>query len=179
LAEGLGRYIKRSRTVEELQGLKITPNSEALTHLQFMDDTLLLGKPTVKEARLIRKNLNLFMAASGMEINDEKSKVYFLNTPISIQRNISRFLGFQRASLPSSYLGLPLLEKSPKASAWKELLSKIDDRLNSWSHHFLSFPARILLIKSVLSAMPLYLFSVLAAPTTILQQLRAIQWKFL
>jgi hypothetical protein len=46
----------------------------------------------------------------------------------------------------------------------KELLSKIEDRLNNWTHHFLTFPARVLLIKYFLMAMPLYLFSVLAWP---------------
>jgi hypothetical protein len=38
---------------------------------------------------------------------DKPWKNFFFNTPIAIQHNISRILGFQRASLPSKYLGAP------------------------------------------------------------------------
>jgi len=49
-----------------------------------------------------------FAMATGMEVNLSKSKIFFLNINIAIQRNISRILGFQRDSLPTKYLRVPL-----------------------------------------------------------------------
>jgi len=45
IAEGLGRYFKRSPEEGALQGLHITLSYEPLSHLQLMDDTLLMGGP--------------------------------------------------------------------------------------------------------------------------------------
>jgi hypothetical protein len=77
-------------------------------------------------------------------------------------------MGFQRASLPSKYLGVPLLDKSLRNPGWQELLTKIKEHLNCWTHRFLTLAGRILLIKYVLMAMPLYIFSVIATPANIL-----------
>jgi hypothetical protein len=95
-------------------------------------------------------------------INLEKSQFFFFNTSIPVQRHISKILGFQKASIPSKYLGAPLLDKAAQNSTWQELLEKLETKLTNWTHRFLTLPGRILLIKSVLSSMPLYLFSVLA-----------------
>jgi len=61
---------------------------------------MLQGIPTVKEATTYKQILNHFALASSMEVNLSKSKIFFFNTNIAIQKNISRILGFQRDSLP-------------------------------------------------------------------------------
>jgi hypothetical protein len=55
----------------------------------------------------------------------------------------------------------------------------MEDHLNSWTHKFLTFPARVLLIKFVLTTMPIYLFFVLASLVNIQQRICAIQRNFL
>lgn len=72
---------------------------------------MLQGIPTVKEALAYKHILDDFVKATGMEVNLTKSKVFFFNTHIAIERNVSRILGFQRESLPSKYLGVPLTAK--------------------------------------------------------------------
>jgi len=72
---------------------------------------MLQGIPTVKEAKVFKQILNEFAMAAGTEVSLSKSKIFFFNTDISIQRNLSRILGFQRDSLPSKYLGVPLIDK--------------------------------------------------------------------
>ena len=111
MMEGLGRSIEHARDMGKIQGLPLKENGQALTHQQFVDDSMLQGIPTVKEARAYKQILNEFAMASGMEVNLSKSKIFFFNTNIAIQRNISRILGFQRDSLPSKYLGVPQTAK--------------------------------------------------------------------
>jgi hypothetical protein len=43
-----------------------------ISHSQFVDDTLMMGSPTVREAQRILNILNTFCAASGMDINRGK-----------------------------------------------------------------------------------------------------------
>jgi hypothetical protein len=105
-----------------------------------VDETLLLGKPTVQEARAIKRILDVFLAASGMQLNLDKSNIFFFNTPIIIQQRIARILGFQRSSLPSKYLRAPLLDKAIHNPGWQEILTKIEDCLNCWTHRFLTLP---------------------------------------
>ena len=50
----------------------------------------------------------LFTKASGLDVNAEKSQVFFFNTPVVTERNIGRILGFSKGTMPSKYLGVPL-----------------------------------------------------------------------
>lgn len=56
---------------------------------------------------------------------------------------------------------------------------KLDSRLNLWTHRNLNLVSRVVLIKSVLQAMPLYLFSILATPKWVLKKIRNLQHNFL
>lgn len=117
--EGLGRSIKQAKVEGKIKDLELSENGQTWTHQQFVDDTMLEGVPTVKEDFSYKQLLIDFSLATGMEVNLFKSKFFFFNTDISIQRNISRILGFQRDSHPSKYLGVPLTTKPLHKSIWE------------------------------------------------------------
>eukprot|EP00253_Pinus_taeda_P030079 PITA_30079 len=50
MMEGLGQSIKHAKETCKIQGLQLSKHGQALTHQQFVDDTMLQGIPTVKEA---------------------------------------------------------------------------------------------------------------------------------
>lgn len=79
MMEGLGRTIKHAKVTGKIQGLQLSENGQALTHQQFVDDTMLQGIPTVKEALAYKQILNDFTKATGMEVNLSKSKIFFFN----------------------------------------------------------------------------------------------------
>eukprot|EP00253_Pinus_taeda_P014726 PITA_14726 len=83
-AEGLGRFIKRERESGKIKGLKLWGHNLCLTHQQFVDDIMLFGEPTVKEVKHLRKILDIFAEASGLEINKDKSRVFIFN---SVEQN--------------------------------------------------------------------------------------------
>ena len=105
--------------------------------------------------------------------------MFFFNTSRVAKRNILRILQFSEGTLPSKYLGAPLAESTIKQVSWKELLDKMKQKLTHWTYRALNFPSRMVLVKAVLQAMPLYLFSVLSAPKVVLKQIRNIQRNFL
>ena len=128
----------------------------------------------VQEARGIKEGLDTFLETSGMEINEEKSQVYFFNTPKIMKRNILRILGFSKGGLPSKYLRAPLVESTIRQVSWKDFLDKLKQKLSLWTFRALNFPSRLILVKSILHSMPLYLFSVLVAPKSVIKQIKNI-----
>jgi hypothetical protein len=133
----------------------------------------------VREATKLNAILSDFLEAFGMLINLDKSKLYFFNTPATVQAHLSELLGIARSSLPSTYLGIPLTGESEKSISWDSLLLSISNRLNNWTFRPLNIAARLVLLKSVLQALPTYLFTALAAPTSVIKAIRSLQRNFL
>eukprot|EP00253_Pinus_taeda_P030867 PITA_30867 len=102
--DGLGRIIKREARGNKLRGLKLWGNNLAITHQQFVDDIMLFGEVNLREVRIIKEVLDVFMVASGMEINKEKSCTFIFNTPEAIKIHLTRTLGFKQGELPTKYL---------------------------------------------------------------------------
>eukprot|EP00253_Pinus_taeda_P013571 PITA_13571 len=179
MMEGLGRSIKHAKEFSKIKGLQLSDNGQALTHQQFVDDTMLQGIPMVKEALADKQILSDFAMASGMEVNLSKSKIFFFNTNIAIQRNISRILGFQREILPSKYLGVPLTAKPLHKSIWEPTINKLQDKIRKLTIRSLNLASRLVLTKAVLLSIPVFMLSALLAPKGVLQQFRTIQRDFL
>jgi hypothetical protein len=72
IMEGLGESIKHAKAMGKIKGLQLTENGEALTYERFVDDTMLQGIPTVREATAYKQILNDFARATGMEVNFSK-----------------------------------------------------------------------------------------------------------
>ena len=72
-----------------------------------------------------------------------------------------------------------MVESTIKQISWKELVKKINKNLNLWTFKALNFLNRLILVKFVLQAMPIYLFLVLVALKSIIKQIRNIQRNFL
>ena len=108
MSKGLGRMLSNARATRSLKGLSLHDHTP-LTHQQFVDDNLLMGNPSIQEAISINETLETFSKSSGITINKDKSQIYFFNTHVITQRNISRILGFTISTFPSKYLGDPLI----------------------------------------------------------------------
>jgi hypothetical protein len=162
-----------------LTGLPLHGIFPPILHSQFVDDTLLMGNPIVREANSLLAILQTFLDASGLDYNKDKSQIFFFNTPPPIQRHISDILGFNRSSLPSKYLGIPLIDNSLQNSSWEHLLSSFTKRLSSWTFRALNLPSRLTLLQAVLQALPIYTFSALATPKFVLTTIKSLQRNFI
>eukprot|EP00253_Pinus_taeda_P024057 PITA_24057 len=178
MAEGLGRSLHSAIHSNALKGISLH-GAPTVSHQQFVDDNMIFGHSSVQEARSLNSLLNNFSTASGACINRTKSQIFFFNTHPTTQRYIARILGFSIASLPSKYLGAPLIESARKHSSWISLLEKLESRLLLCTHRCLNMASRLVLIKVVLQSMPLYLFSILAAPKWVLKAIKKLQRNFL
>lgn len=85
MIEGLGRSIKSRVDLGLIQGWRWSNNFPFQSHLQFVDDTTMMGLARVDEAVNLRKALDFYLATSRKIINEIKSSIYFFNTPKLIQ----------------------------------------------------------------------------------------------
>ena len=86
--KGLGRYIKTTILEGSLKGLPLHNIHPTPLQSLFVDDNLLMNTPTAREANKLNSILSDFTEASGMLLNLDKYKLYFLNTPIAVQSHI-------------------------------------------------------------------------------------------
>eukprot|EP00253_Pinus_taeda_P020626 PITA_20626 len=179
LMEGLSILIAKKKDDGQIRGLKPIRSCPATTHQQFVDETMLHGTPTVKEANAYKDILHLFSKASGMEINFSKSTIFFFNTHHAVQSHLSRLLGFRIGSLPSRYLGAPLTLKPWQKAHWEKILANMERRCKHWTNRALNFAGRLVLTKAILQAIPQYMLSILPTPKGVLDQIRSIQRSFL
>jgi hypothetical protein len=175
LAKVLRQYTKSPITDGSLKVLSLHGINPHILHNQFIDDTMMMGVPTVWEAHHILSILNDFNEAYDTTIHIDKSHIFFFNTPRAIQSHITHILGFIRSSLLSKYIGIPLINNSLKNCSWEDILEAIDKWLSSWTFHSLNLAGLLVLSNSVLQAIPIYVFSALAAPKSVLKIINNIQ----
>ncbi|XP_057837282.2 uncharacterized protein LOC131047412 [Cryptomeria japonica] len=119
--------------------------------MEFANDTTLFGEATIREARVIQDSLELYANAAGWSIG----------------------------SLPTKYLGVPLIVGLAKPEVREDLISKCRQKTEACKHKWLALPGRIQLIKVVLSAMPIYAMSVFKLSSKAIQALESFFKRFL
>eukprot|EP00253_Pinus_taeda_P025537 PITA_25537 len=178
-AKGLGRIIRRELREKRIKGLKPWGKNLAITHQQFVDDIMLFREVTIKEVRMIKKVLDIFMKASGMEVNKDNLCTFIFNTPEAIKVHLTRTLGFRQGDLPTKYLGNQLDIHPTRMKNWQEVIEKIKKHLACWSFRTLNIASRILLLKSVLQSIPIYPLSIREASKGVCAKITEIFGKFI
>ncbi|GKG32356.1 hypothetical protein Tco_0429866, partial [Tanacetum coccineum] len=65
-----------------------------------------------------------------------------------------------------------------RIKAWQDVIDKISSRLSKWKIKALSSGDRLTLLKSILTALPLYYMSIYKGPAAILRELESIRRDF-
>ncbi|KAK3198663.1 hypothetical protein Dsin_022078 [Dipteronia sinensis] len=138
-----------------------------VSHLQFADYTMLFIQPRMDYLRNVKRILRFFEVASSLCINFHKSCVVKIGKGGEGTVNWAAILKCAKASLPVSYLGLPLRGRPCSTLFWAELVQRIGNRLAPWKRMFLNKGGRLVLIKAIMSSIPNYYMSVIKMPETL------------
>nr|GEZ05522.1 hypothetical protein [Tanacetum cinerariifolium] len=137
------------------------------------------GKRGLRQAKVIKDTLDEFKDASSLNPSMPKSKAYFCNVINNTKLAILNIFPFEEDRLPVKYLGVPLGSSRLISRDCKELIDKVQNRVNDWKNKSLSIAGRLQLIQSVLSSMHVYWDSVFMLPSRVLLDIEQIMCGFL
>lgn len=137
-----------------------------VSHLAYSDDLIIFSKGSHMAIKKILEFLKHYEKISGQKINFEKSDI-FLGKSGDVQLVQSQS-GFSVKSLPFYYLGAPISKGNKKVFLYDPLIAKVKKKLMGWNLNLISQGGRWVILKSVLSSMPVYLLQVLNPPISVL-----------
>ena len=123
-----------------------------ITNLLFADDMVLFGEASVAQARVIKKILDDFCAASGEKVSISKTRIFFsANTEANMHDSIAAEMQFTETNDLGTYLGVPTINGRVTRATCAQLEEKIHKRLAGWATKRISLAGRSTLVKSTLS----------------------------
>jgi hypothetical protein len=179
-AEGLNVLMSAMVERNEFTGYNVGDQGAlTVSHLQFADDTLLLGAKSWANVRALRGVLVLFELMSGLKVNFHKSMLVGVNITDSWLHEAATALWCRVGKVPFLYLGLPIGGDSRRLGFWEPVLTRIRNRLSGWNSRSLSFGGRLVLIKSVLTSLPVYALSFFKAHAGTISSIESLLINFL
>ena len=174
-AEGFDALMKATVSTNLFQAYGVGEQVEVkLSHLQFAVDTLIIGEKCWLNVWSIRALLLLLEEVSRLKVNFNKSMLTCVNIPSTWLAEAASVLNCRTSTIPFVYLGFPIGGDSRKLSFWKLVVNRIIARLSLWNNQFLSFGGRLVLLKYVISSLPVYFLSFFKAPAGIISSIASI-----
>ena len=135
-----------------------------LSHLQFSDDTLIIGEKCWLNVRSIRAVLLVFEEVSGLKVNFHKCMFTGVNNSHTWLSEAALVMHCRTDTIPFVYLGLPIRGDNMNICFSKPVVDRIHARLSLWNNKFLSLGGRLILLKSALSCLSVYFLSFYRLP---------------
>ncbi|GLT31660.1 hypothetical protein SLA2020_063810 [Shorea laevis] len=142
-----------------------------LTHLIFADDIMLFCKVDEESLALMMDKFDEFSRVSGLEINKQKSQIFFGGVRQTIRHHILQRIGVSKGQLPVTYLGLPLVTTKLSPVTCQPVVEKVQQRIWYWATKLLSYARRIQLVNSVLFHLQVYWCGALLLPKKVLKNI--------
>ena len=163
--EGLHGLITKVANDGDIQGVSICKNGPKLTHLLFVDDSLVFCRSTKAECHKLLHVLYTYESASGQQVNRAKTNLFFSkSTTPNMQILIKNALGVEVVQQYEKYLGLPSFLGKNKKTSFDKIKQRIWKKLQGWEGKLLSQGGREILIKAVAQALPTYTMSCFKLP---------------
>ncbi|KAJ6822155.1 uncharacterized protein M6B38_389700 [Iris pallida] len=149
-----------------------------VSHLIYADDLLVLLRPSMQGMRALSEVMEEFGRLSGLQLNREKSRVYF-SSRCSLKEERAFALGVEIGELPVNYLGVPLSVNYAREHDCHSLVEFTQKRVEGWQAAGLSFGGRIELIRSVISGITMFWSQSIQIPTATIRKVEVLCADFL
>nr|XP_027081130.1 uncharacterized protein LOC113703846 [Coffea arabica] len=153
------------RAISRVVGYKVPRYCPFVSHLAFADDVIVFANGGADSLKRVMQILECYQSDFGQLVNVQKSG-YLVHPRITVARKrvIERVTHFHKRELPVRYLGAPLFIGRAKEAYYSDLCQKVLDKVLSWKFHLLSFGRKLILIRHVLSSIPIHLLAVGVIP---------------
>ncbi|KAJ8425577.1 hypothetical protein Cgig2_003075 [Carnegiea gigantea] len=103
--------------------------------------------------RIVMNTLHEFYQCAGLQANQAKSQIVFVECNPSLQQQCLDSIGFQEGTLPLRYLRVPITISRLNKLECRALVEKILGKIRLWSTKSISFAVRAQLLTSVMFGM--------------------------
>jgi len=138
--------------------------------VHYADDTLLILQTDGRILFNLKCLLRSFSDSTGLNVNFQKSFLVPINVSQSSTSHLSRTFGCAIGTMPFTYLGLPLGTTKSTLQDFFPRMTRIENRLSIVSK-FLSYHGRLILVNSVMIALPTFYMCTLQLPPQIIKQI--------
>ena len=145
--------------------------------VQYVDDTLLIVPAVDSQLLALKEMLQDFRASTGLRVNFHKSCILPINVDEAETARLAAIFGCQVGTLPFTYLGLPVGTTKPRIQDLIPVVDRVERRLSA-SSCLLNQGARLQLLPSVFSSLPIYFLCSLCLPAGIIKKIENIMRTF-
>jgi hypothetical protein len=146
-------------------GIKVATSAPTVSHLLFVDDSLLFFRANRESALEVKEVLQLYCNASGQQVNMDKSSIHFAKgVQNTLREEIMDTLHVHNVSLSEKYLGMPSDVGISVNGAFKYLRDRVWKKVQGWIEILLSAAGKKVLIKAVAQAIPTFSMSCFRLP---------------
>lgn len=106
-----------------IKGIKLATTAPQLTRVFYADDLMIMGKATLQEAQQMLSILNEFALASGLQVNPQKSTMWFSRCcSDNCRQQLFLAFGAREAEINEKYLGIVVSQSNRQHDITHELL---------------------------------------------------------
>jgi hypothetical protein len=142
--------------------------------IQYADDTLVIMQADQDQVLVMKHILELYAQSTGLKINFHKSSMVPINLASDRAQIFADLLGCKIASLPFTYLGLPLGTTKPTIQDLKPLVDRIERRVSA-NFMLMSYSGKVTLINSLLTSIATFTMCSIQLNPKILEHIEKIR----
>ncbi|KAL0456254.1 UNVERIFIED_CONTAM: LINE-1 retrotransposable element O protein [Sesamum latifolium] len=177
--ESLCSLFRNAEVNDEIPGVAVYCGAPKISHLLFVDDTMVFCPANPKTMNEVRRILEVYRKASGQETNFLKSSAAFSrNTPGDTKILLADLHGIRLENKHDVYLGLPAAGFRSKRTLFASLKDRIWKRIHGWHEKTLSLEGKATLIQSVVQAIPAYAMSCFRLSKILLKEFQSLAADF-
>lgn len=145
----------------------------------YADDVVIYGKAKLQEVAVIIEILRQYTSWTRQELNFTKSSIHFSsNVNSRLRSQICRVLDMQECTRTCKYLGHSFCRFSSKKQEFAYIVDKIRQKMAGWKKRSLSMAGRIVLIKSLLQAIPSFVMKTFLMPSSVTKKIDSFMKDF-
>lgn len=159
------KMLSKAAGANLIQGLASELIPQGVICLQYADNTIVFLQNDTVHAENLKWIMTTFELILGMRINYHKSKIILVNMTNEELNSLADIFGCPVGVFPIKYLGIPLRYEKLSRNDLQPLIDKIIKRIAGWRGKLLSHRGRLVLIKTCLASIPIYVFSFFKFPS--------------
>ncbi|KAG9145698.1 hypothetical protein Leryth_024858 [Lithospermum erythrorhizon] len=137
------------------------------------DDLMLFSYGDMASVDVLMICLETFEGVSGLSLNPTKSSIFLAGVKDNRKRSILERVGFPEGTFPVCYLGIPLAPTSVSVKDFSPFTDAIDQFIQKWGHHTLSYAGKVELLRSVIQGVEGFWFQVFPMHDAVLRKVQS------